>query len=273
MTKTIYLIAGFLILLLFAQCKDEMPPGQNQTEPNVLEEDKPTLFEFSKFEISCVQETEFISVISLVQNTSALTEAGLVISEARQPTIEDGKEISGDLDNYHKLTVGGLKNNTKYFVRAYAINGAGISYSSEVEVLTYDKPLTLEIGDPFEGGIFLGFDCTGHHGVVMAERDLSGSHSWSSASDLAKSSELNGYTNWRLPTPYELLTAYNYLHLKGEGNFVSGSIYQRYWSDWDLVKNEGGVRYYQAKAQDFGDGQWYEIEQAYKIKVRLVRDF
>jgi len=119
--------------------------------------------------------------------------------------------------------------------------------------------LGLSVGDNYQGGVILSIDCSGHHGI---------------ASDRADWDETNGYSDWRLPTPTELLTASRELHQTGKSTFQTGDLYKRYWTDWTMRRaNDEGVFETVARAFDFSNGQWYEMNPAYKLEVRLVRDF
>ncbi len=55
------------------------------------------------------------------------------------PTINDNKTEDGSGSGYFKSKLTGLIPGTKYFVRAYAINDAGISYGEQVEFNTLDS--------------------------------------------------------------------------------------------------------------------------------------
>lgn len=81
-----------------------------------------------------------------------LTERGIVISKTTKPTIEDLKFKSSITDiGEYKIVVTKLEVNTKYYVRAYTQNEAGIVYGNETNFSTLDytsaKVTTNDIAD------------------------------------------------------------------------------------------------------------------------------
>ncbi|MDR2824562.1 MAG: hypothetical protein LBB41_05125 [Prevotellaceae bacterium] len=67
----------------------------------------------------------------------AVTEYGFVYNTTGNPTIADNKVTSSDLDDdIFSKEVTGLTCGTAYYFRAYAINGAGISYSEQYNAST-----------------------------------------------------------------------------------------------------------------------------------------
>jgi hypothetical protein len=81
-----------------------------------------------------------------------LKERGIVVSKSQKPTVDDMKFKSSitDLGEY-KIVVTKLEVNTKYYVRAYTQNEAGIVYGDEVHFTTLDytpaKVTTNDIAD------------------------------------------------------------------------------------------------------------------------------
>jgi Leucine-rich repeat (LRR) protein len=81
-----------------------------------------------------------------------LKERGVVVSKSQKPTVDDMKFKSSitDLGEY-KIVVTKLEVNTKYYVRAYTQNEAGIVYGDEVHFTTLDytpaKVTTNDIAD------------------------------------------------------------------------------------------------------------------------------
>ena len=74
----------------------------------------------------------------------AYTERGFVYGHAHNPTVEDDskKEVTGNGEGAFSIKVTELEINTVYYIRAYAINEAGIGYGSEI-MLDFDavKPI------------------------------------------------------------------------------------------------------------------------------------
>ncbi|MEK5257516.1 glycosyl hydrolase 53 family protein [Paenibacillus sp. FSL F4-0125] len=73
-----------------------------------------------------------------------VTERGVVYSTTATPTIADGKAIaeSGGTGAFSvKLT--GLQSGSTYYVRAYAVNGVGVSYGQEITFTTLSSSASL----------------------------------------------------------------------------------------------------------------------------------
>jgi Leucine-rich repeat (LRR) protein len=98
-----------------------------------------------------------LNVVTLSGNVTdlgrgELKERGIVVSKSQKPTIDDMKFKSSitDLGEY-KIVVTKLEVNTKYYVRAYTQNEAGIVYGDEVHFTTLDytpaKVTTNDIAD------------------------------------------------------------------------------------------------------------------------------
>ncbi|WP_316749301.1 hypothetical protein [Pedobacter gandavensis] len=76
---------------------------------------------------------------------SLLTERGICWSTRADPTIADQYLADGDDLGEFLLTLTGLSAETKYYVRAYAINGVGISYGEELVFSTKATPTTATL--------------------------------------------------------------------------------------------------------------------------------
>lgn len=67
----------------------------------------------------------------------AVTERGVVYAITPGVTLESGTKLqSGSGEGVFNVTVGDLLPGTRYYIRAYAINGFGVSYSTEICVST-----------------------------------------------------------------------------------------------------------------------------------------
>lgn len=67
---------------------------------------------------------------------SVVTERGICWSTSHNPTINDNHASNGTGAGAYSVEMTGLTPNTTYYVRAYAINSAGVSYGSEVSFTT-----------------------------------------------------------------------------------------------------------------------------------------
>ncbi len=71
---------------------------------------------------------------------SDVTARGICWSTSPHPTIEDSKTTEGDGLGIFNSTLTGLLSGQTYYVRAYATNSVGTSYSNEVSFETLGTP-------------------------------------------------------------------------------------------------------------------------------------
>ena len=69
-----------------------------------------------------------------------ITERGTVISTSANPTTANTKDIAAGTTGAYTTSIDSLTKGTTYHVRAYAINGIGTGYGSDVEFTTLDDP-------------------------------------------------------------------------------------------------------------------------------------
>jgi hypothetical protein len=74
-------------------------------------------------------------------NPETVTERGIVYGLAPNPTTGNTKIISGSGLGAFVVNLTGLVSNTTYFVRAYAINGAGLVYGNQITFTTVALPV------------------------------------------------------------------------------------------------------------------------------------
>jgi Leucine-rich repeat (LRR) protein len=106
-----------------------------------------------------------------------LKERGIVVSKSPKPTIDDMKFKSSitDLGEY-KIVVTKLEVNTKYYVRAYAQNEAGVVYGDEINFSTLDytfaKISTNDIGNISYRSARIGGEVTNEGNTPVTERGV-----------------------------------------------------------------------------------------------------
>ena len=162
--------------------------------------------------------------------------------------------------------------------------------ASAVNTITFVTPLA--IGDTYEGGIIFYLAASGEHGLVAAASDQSAGIHWyngsytttgvtgdavgageentilieisqgsgSYAAKLCRDLTLGGYTDWYLPSKYELNLMYQ--QIATIGGFASG----QYWSS-----TEGSS--FLAWAQNFSGGFQGSGDKGATAYVRAVRAF
>lgn len=90
-------------------------------------------------EVSNLQET-FFDISGTLTATGGLkvTQHGHCYSEKESPTIEDSHTTLGDTEDIYEFSshITGLTKNTTYYIRAYATNAKGTTYSNQISVIT-----------------------------------------------------------------------------------------------------------------------------------------
>jgi uncharacterized protein (TIGR02145 family) len=74
---------------------------------------------------------------------NGVTERGICYSTTHSPTINNTKISNGSGTGTFVITLTGLVNNTTYYIRAYAINDAGIGYGQEVSFTTDFESISI----------------------------------------------------------------------------------------------------------------------------------
>ena len=87
---------------------------------------------------------------------SIITQRGVCYSTAPSPTITNEIVISASGSGSYTVNLSGLVENTVYYIRAYAINSAGVAYGNELNFLT-DLPSELTLGVQGAGVTFDNF--------------------------------------------------------------------------------------------------------------------
>jgi len=144
-----------------------------------------------------------------------------------------------------------LKAGANYHYRIVATNDEGTTYGEDISFKS-----EYSVGEYIYGGYIFHIDETGEHGLVCAPSDQSMNAPWGSsapagaadrvvgtgykntteiilgcpeegiAAKICHDLEMNGYSDWFLPSINELFLMYTNLHSKGSGNFED----QFYWS-------------------------------------------
>ncbi len=188
-----------------------------------------------------------------------ITARGVCWSEIQNPTLADLHTSDSIGSGSFTSSITGLTAGTTYYVRAYATNKNGTSYG---EQRTFTTTVVLSVGLNYEGGIIFYLDNTNMHGLISALVNQSDSAEWgcngvsiigadgtaigtgnqntadiiagctsSSASLLCDTLNLNGYTDWFLPSKEELRLMYTNLHSAGLASFSNTS----YWSSSEMT--------------------------------------
>jgi len=249
-----------------------------------------------------VQTTTAISSITKISATSGgtiigdggctMTERGICWSRLPNPTISNFKAASGSGTGTFTASLTGLYPNDTYYVRAYATSSQGTGYGPELTFTTQAGASGISIGQFYAGGYIFYLDETGDHGLVCAPEDIAapwgcygnsittattiGSGSINTAiiigncpvagiaSRLCHDLDLNGYSDWFLPSIDELYLMCHNLHFSGLGGFVNNYYWSSSTTDWT---------YNNAWMQDFSNGPKATGPRDTYLNVRAVRAF
>jgi hypothetical protein len=228
---------------------------------------------------------------------SVITGRGVCWSRNQDPTIDNDHISQGGGDGSFRCNITGLISNTKYYLRAYAVNNTGISYGEEIDFITD----SFRIGLFYDGGKIFYIDISGEHGLIAALSDYQSNVPWFGnsytetlamgnligegklntarivnelgvgeyAAYVCYSLSLNGYHDWFLPSFRELKLMYE------EREIIGGFRNECYWCSTQS-KNLDGTRLYwvSAKALNFLNGNTVVSQGKQDLfRVRPIRSF
>ncbi|MCD8741033.1 hypothetical protein LT679_10505 [Mucilaginibacter roseus] len=142
MSRNSHLYATVLALLLtilsFSSCKKQSGSTKTDPEPVKVPEKTATLTTSQVIDITTTNAVGGGKLSS--KGSSNVTEQGVCWATKPNPTINDKKagvyKVSGSGDFTSQIS--GLTASTKYYVRAFAVNKAGIAYGDQVEFTSAD---------------------------------------------------------------------------------------------------------------------------------------
>lgn len=221
--------------------------------------------EVHTFEISGLPVVSTLGATNIAETTATLngridyagdpayTERGFVYSSSySNPTIDDPETattkivVSGTSKEF-SANIAGLTEKTIHYVRAYAMNNAGTVYGQSVKF-------------PDDNYIELTAD-----GIMVQKSDISSGANWSSAKDLCSSSNIGGFSDWRLPTTGECKLIYD--------NYKKGVVFNiiptdEYWTSTFAYSSVGDYYYYYYL---FSSGKTGSAYVGYALRVRCIR--
>lgn len=219
---------------------------------------------------------------------SPITARGVCWSEDPQPTISDSHTSDGVGIGAFISSLTGLKGDTPYYVRAYAINANETFYGNQLSFTTTGGE--LYIGKPYQGGMIFYLD--GEHGLILDTMGhAQGSMSWgcmgvligntstaigsgmqntefivTGCSELETPArfcydlEFYGYTDWFLPSKDEL----NELYLQQD--VLGIDMYSIHVSSSEIDADN-------CWAQDMGTGQQFPLSKIPAHGYYIIRAF
>jgi len=201
-----------------------------------------------------------------------ITEKGVCYSTRPNPTIKDIKVIDTSFGS--EVTINSLDLSTTYYVRAYVMNQAGLSYSEEISFTTRSTESPFRIGQRYQGGIIAHLNCDGISGFILYTDRFLGRNSLSSARNTTKGLTHQGYDDWYLPGVFQMGRMYLNLHKTGIYTFATGDrIFDNYWTS-DSISDTNVCGNFKAFHYDMDQGSAEEyIASCFQLNVAAVRNF
>jgi len=162
-------------------------------------EKKPSIPSITTSDATEITQTTAISGGNVTDGgTSSVTTRGICWSISEKPTTADKTTIvtdAGSIGNF-SCNITGLLSNTKYYVRAYATNGAGTAYGNQVTFTTIQIPIpVLTTTDPVFWSHFAfrtGGNITNYSDIGVTEKGIcwARSHNPTVSDNIAKNEDV-----------------------------------------------------------------------------------
>jgi uncharacterized protein (TIGR02145 family) len=225
----------------------------------------------------------------------SITARGVCWNTSSYPDVTDSHTTDGTLTGGFSSNITGLTVATTYYLRAYATNSVGTVYGDEVSFQT-----VYAIGDYYQGGIIFSISGTypNQHGLICAQADQSTSAVWGCdgsqiagadgtavgtgnqnttdivngcptagiAAKICYDLNLNGYTDWYLPSIDELGLLDQHYRETLSSDF-GGAYY--YWSSTE----DSGTPASFAMYKNFWTAETWAVSKTQPAHVRAVRTF
>lgn len=164
-------ISAAMLLAVMAACGDDT--GETRGQDPQPQPEKPTV---ETVLVSTIGDV-FTSVSAIVSDkgTEEVTERGFCYALTSAPTTADSKVAAGAGEGVFSAVLEGLTPETKYYVRAYAVNSVGTSYGQTLSFTTIEEGGEPIPGDPYEefkADNTLRFERTGIDVIYNAQSDL-----------------------------------------------------------------------------------------------------
>ncbi|MDR9488516.1 DUF1566 domain-containing protein, partial [Salibacter sp.] len=227
-------------------------------------------------------------------NGSPVTDYGFCWSVNPQPTLSDSFQSVGTGTGSFSLNLSNLNGGQTYYVRAYATNGAGTNYGNEVSftmasaysigstgpaggIVFYDKgsysngwrylessttDQSTNVQWGCSGTNLPGASGSGYGDGAQNTQDIVSGCGGTIAASIANNLNLNGYSDWFLPSRNSLSLMYQNLYQNGLGNFAIDT----YWSSTEASSISG-------YAYNFYSGGVVVNNKVTNYRVRAIRRF
>jgi len=227
--------------------------------------------------------------------TVVAEDADGTIAEVQLYLDNEGYDGTNSFPYNFTISAGKLATGT-HTLKAVAIDNQGAKAESTISIIINEPPEpTLKIGNHYQGGIIFYIDETGKHGLIAAPQDQSTGIMWYNGSNIVTGADgiaigtgrsnttkivqmqgegsyaaklcddlvLNGYSDWFLPSKYELNILYQNRNLIG-GFFTMDET--SYWSSSEDLS-------YDAWCQQFTNGNQSYGYKSDAHRVRAIRAF
>ncbi|MBB5397314.1 FISUMP domain-containing protein [Mucilaginibacter sp. AK015] len=121
--QTLSLVSAIALVLFANACKKD---GDKKPTPTLT----------TKEVTSVTTSTAISGAENIKSGPSEVSDKGICWAESGLPTISDSKKSEGSGASSFNSQLTGLKENTTYYVRAYAMNASGVSYGQRVSFTT-----------------------------------------------------------------------------------------------------------------------------------------
>ena len=182
----------------------------------------------------------------------AVTDKGLVWSTSQYPTLNDNHISLGTGNAPFIGSMTNLTDGITYYVRAYATNSQGTSYSEQLSFIINLDYLALPT-----------FAFNGHTYRVAPDPHTSYVEyiSWTAANTYCENLTAYGYSDWRMPTIEELETMYQNRNIIGGfiDSQITGYYYNNYYSCYHSSTSYDNSYHYKL---DWRDGTAISIAES-----------
>ncbi len=244
-------------------------------------------------------------LITLTGTNLSIEDGNTVDLSALQDGVDDAdNDPANEIQNLSRTgTTVTLSNGGGTFQDSVGVYTPGTGIDITNNVISASDICGLSIGDTYQGGIIFYLDASGCHGLISASTDQSASIQWYNgsnvdtyaygngigagegnsqgirrwqgecsscyASELCQDLSLGGYSDWYLPSKYELNLMYQNIgqgNALGLGNNVGGFASDYYWSSTEYGSGFAWGQLFYDGFQDY----YFKLDAAY---VRAIRAF
>ena len=240
-----------------------------------------------------------LSTVNTDSQSLSISGANITISNGNTITLPADQIDDADADSTNELQVLSISNDTIFLsnggfaklptdqvddsdadstneIQTLSVINDSISISkgNKVAIEKLTKKNDFYLGQYHKGGIVFYVDSTGEHGLVCTPTDIMNQSNnqtdYYNAVSVCQNLKYNGYTDWYLPSKYQLNLIYTNLGNGGFGPYYSSAaaLYFSYWSSTPNPSSVGA-----SWVQDFKTGAQSPITNGVDLLIRAIRNF